>query len=78
MNSYGATADDQALTNAQNSVNAAAATLSADETKQAQACAGRGASSPACSQDTQKVSQDQQQVEPGPAAAGLGPAQRRP
>ena len=62
MNSYGATADDQALTNAHNSVNAANATLSADETKQAQACAGRGASSPACSQDTQKVSQDQQQV----------------
>jgi hypothetical protein len=62
MNSYGATADDQALTNAQNAVNAANATLTADEAKQAQACAGRGASSPACSQDTQKVSQDQQQV----------------
>jgi hypothetical protein len=62
MNSYSATADDQALTNAQNGVNAANATLSADETKAAQACAGRGASSPACSQDTQKVSQDRQQV----------------
>jgi hypothetical protein len=62
MNSYGATADDQALTNAQNNLNAANATLSADQTKQAQACAGRGASSPACSQDTQKVSQDTQQV----------------
>jgi hypothetical protein len=62
MNSYTATADDQALTNAQNGVNAASATLSADEAKEAQACAGRGASSPACSQDTQKVSQDQQQV----------------
>jgi multidrug efflux pump subunit AcrA (membrane-fusion protein) len=63
LNSYGATADDQALTNAQNSVNAATATLSADETKQAQACAGRGASSPGCGQDAQKVSQDAQQVD---------------
>jgi hypothetical protein len=62
MNSYSATADDQALTNAQNGVNAANATLGADETKQAQACAGRGRSSPACSQAAQKVSQDQQQV----------------
>jgi hypothetical protein len=62
MNSYGATADDQALTNAQNGVNAANATLSADEAKEAQACAGPGASSPACSQAAQKVSQDQQQV----------------
>ena len=34
MNSYSATADDQALTNAQNAVNAANANLSADETKQ--------------------------------------------
>ena len=58
MNSYGATADGQALTNAQNNLNVATATLSADKTKQAQACAGRGASSPACSQATQKVSQD--------------------
>ncbi len=62
MNSYSATADDQALTNAQNGVNAANATLSAEATKEPQACAGRGASSPACSQDAQKVSQDQQQV----------------
>jgi hypothetical protein len=62
MNSYSATADDQALANAQNGVNTANATLSADKAKEAQACAGRGASSPACSQDAQKVSQDQQQV----------------
>jgi hypothetical protein len=62
MNTYGATADDQALTNAQNSVNAANAALSADETKQAQACAGHGASSPGCSQDSQKLSQDTQQL----------------
>jgi hypothetical protein len=62
MNSYTATADDQSLTNAQNNFNAAQATLSGDETKQAQACAGQGASSPACSQDAQKVTQDQSQV----------------
>ncbi len=62
MNSYGATADGQALANAQNNLNAANATLSADETNQAQACAGRGASSPACSQATQKVSQGTAQV----------------
>ena len=62
MNTFGATADDQALTNAQDSVNAANAILSADETTQARACAGGGASSPTCSQDTQKASQDTQQV----------------
>ncbi len=38
------------------------ATLSADEAKQTQDCAGRGASSPACAQDAEKVSQDHQQV----------------
>ena len=78
MKSDGATADDQAVTAAQTNVNTASATLSADQAKQAQACAGRGASTPACSQDTQKVSQDQPPVEPGRPAAGLGPAQRGP
>jgi Putative peptidoglycan binding domain len=63
MNSYGATADDQALTNAQNSVKAATAALNADKGEQAQACGGRAASSPGCSQDSQKVSQDSQQVD---------------
>jgi hypothetical protein len=62
MNTYSATADDQALTNARNGLDSANATLSADETKQTQDCAGRGASSPACNQDAQKVSQDRQQV----------------
>jgi hypothetical protein len=62
MNSYGATGDDQTLTNAQDNLNAANATLNADESKQAQMCAGPGTSSPACSQDTQKVSQDQSAV----------------
>jgi hypothetical protein len=62
MNSYGAAADDQTLANARNAVNAATATLTSDETRQAQACAGPGASSPACSQDGQKVAQDAQQL----------------
>jgi hypothetical protein len=62
MNTYSATADDQAFTNAQNGVNATKSTLSADETNEAQACAGRGVSFPACRQDAQKVSQDQQEV----------------
>ena len=62
MNSYGATQDQDALTAAQNNTDSAAATLSADQAKEGQACAGQGASSPACSQDTQKVSQDRQQL----------------
>jgi hypothetical protein len=62
MNSYGATQDQNALTNAQNGLNSAEATLSADQSKETQACAGRGASSPACAQEAQKVSQDTQQV----------------
>jgi hypothetical protein len=62
MNSYSATADNQALTNAQNGVNTATSTLSSDKASEAQACAGRGASSPACSQASQKVSQDTQQL----------------
>ena len=73
MNSYSATQDDEALTNAQNNVNAAEATRSADETEQTQACAGRGASSPACGQDTQKVTQDQAQL--NQANQGLASAQ---
>ena len=41
---------------------AAQSTLSSDETQKAQDCAGSGASSPACSSDTQKVTQDQTQL----------------
>jgi Putative peptidoglycan binding domain len=63
MNSYSATQDQEAVAADQGNADAAAAALSADEAKQAQACAGQGASSPACSQDTQKVSQDQQQLD---------------
>ncbi len=62
MSSYGAIADDQAVANAQGSVNAATSTLSFDRTKEAQACAGPGASSPACSEGSQKVAQDAQQL----------------
>jgi hypothetical protein len=62
MNTYGATADDQALTNVQDTVNTSTASLSADETKRAQTCSGRAASSQACGQQTEKVSQDHQQA----------------
>jgi multidrug efflux pump subunit AcrA (membrane-fusion protein) len=62
MNSYSAAQDAQGLTGAQNAANAAAATLATDQARAAQQCAGPGASTPACSQDTQKVSQDVQQV----------------
>jgi hypothetical protein len=55
------TADDQAVTGAQDQVTSAAATLAADQAQQARDCAGPGASTPACSQDTQKVNQDQTQ-----------------
>jgi Putative peptidoglycan binding domain len=63
MNSLGATQDQEAVTNAENGVTVAAATVDADERAQAAACAGRGVSSPACGQDTEKVSQDDQQLD---------------
>ena len=53
------TADDQAIAAAQSTVNADLSTLSADEASESMACAGTGASAPACSQAQQKVSQDQ-------------------
>jgi hypothetical protein len=62
MNSYGATQDQAGVTNAQDVVGTADATLSGDEARQVQACAGRGASSPGCAQDGQKVAQDVAQV----------------
>jgi hypothetical protein len=58
-NSYAATQDDNAVTAARTAVTTAAAALNADKAAEAGACAGRGASTPACSQDTQKVSQAQ-------------------
>jgi hypothetical protein len=54
-------ADDQAEAAAQSTATLAASTLSADQAQEATACAGHGASTPACNQDTQKVSQDQTQ-----------------
>jgi hypothetical protein len=56
-----AAADDQTESAAQSAATAAAATLSADQAQEGRDCAGRGASTPACNQDTQKVSQDQTQ-----------------
>jgi Putative peptidoglycan binding domain len=59
--SFTTTGDDQAITAAQDALETAAANLGADRTAESSACAGRGASTPACTQDTQKVSQDQSQ-----------------
>jgi hypothetical protein len=52
-------ADRQVVTADETSVAAARATLSSDEAAEKKACAGTGASSSACRQDEQKVSQDQ-------------------
>jgi hypothetical protein len=64
-----ATSDSQAVTAGQTTVDAAQGTLTtdqgtltADRLRQAQGCAGPGASSPACGQDDQQVSQDSQRV----------------
>ena len=56
------TADDQAITAAQTDVNTGQSTLSSDQATETQACAGSGASSPACSSDAQKVNGDQTQL----------------
>jgi hypothetical protein len=56
------TADDQAIAGAQSNVTNDKSTLDADQAQQAQDCAGSGASSPACSSDSQKVGQDQAQL----------------
>ena len=56
-----AAGDAQAGALAQDNANAAAATLAADGAQQAKDCAGAGASTPTCTQDSQKVDQDQTQ-----------------
>ena len=70
------TADDQATAAAETNVNNATATLDSDQASEAQACAGKGASAPACSQDAQKVSQDQLAVDRGRPAACRRPVER--
>lgn len=57
-----AAADDQAVAAAQESADTATATLAADEGQQSKDCTGQAASTPACSQAAQKVSQDQTQL----------------
>lgn len=52
-------ADAQAIADARSDVSSDQSTLAADEATESQDCAGTGSSSPACSQDEQKVSQDQ-------------------
>lgn len=56
------TADNQAIGVDQRNVNTASATLSSDQANKAKACSGKRASTPACSQDAQKVGQDQNQL----------------
>ncbi|MGO9873310.1 MAG: peptidoglycan-binding protein [Acidimicrobiia bacterium] len=56
-----AAADAQTTAAARTTVDADAATLRADTAQEARDCAGRGASTPACSQDSQRVSQDKSQ-----------------
>jgi hypothetical protein len=55
-------ADNQAIADDQANLNTVQSALSADRAQQVQDCAGTGASTPACSQDAQKVSQDQTQL----------------
>jgi hypothetical protein len=56
-----AASDNQATAADQTNVNTATSTLSTDQAKETQDCAGLGESTPACSQDAQKVGQDQTQ-----------------
>ena len=56
------TADDQTMAAAETGVSAAQATLSTDETQKTQDCGGSGLSGAACSSDTMKVEQDQNQL----------------
>jgi Putative peptidoglycan binding domain len=58
----GSTADNQATAVAQTTVNSAQSALVADQGQQTQACDATGASSTACSQAAEKVTQDQTQL----------------
>jgi len=60
--SAASTADDQAIPADQTNVNTDRSTLSSDQAKESQNCAGKAVSSPACSQDTEKVGGDQAQL----------------
>jgi hypothetical protein len=54
--------DNQAIGADQANLNTATVTLNNDQAKETADCAGLGASTPACSQDAQKVGQDQAQL----------------
>jgi hypothetical protein len=56
------TADNEAVAAAQTNVHANQFTVYSDRVTESQGCAGSGSSSPVCSQDAQKVSQDQTQL----------------
>ena len=55
-------ADSQAIAAAEANVSAGQSALSSDQAKEKKACAGAGASTPACSQDAQQVSMDKTQL----------------
>jgi hypothetical protein len=72
------TADDQAVAAAQTNLPTAQATLGSDRVAQTRDCAGNRASTPSCSQDAQKVSQDQSQlIQAGQQLAGAESAATR-
>jgi hypothetical protein len=54
-----AATDNQSIAAAKTNVSISRSTLSSDQAEEKKACAGSGASSVTCSQDSQKVSQDQ-------------------
>ncbi len=60
--SDGSAADDQAVAAAQSAISADQSILQSAVAQAADDCGGSGASSPACSADTQKVGQDQAQL----------------
>jgi hypothetical protein len=60
--SAAASADGQTTSAAQANVNTATAALNSDRAKKSKACSGHEASTSACRQDIQKVSQDQTQL----------------
>jgi hypothetical protein len=62
IESDASTADNQAIAADRTNVDTATATLNSDRAKKTRGCAGKVASTQACSQDAQTVSQDQTQL----------------
>ena len=71
-------ADNQAIAAAQTNVNTDRSTLSSDQANAVPGLRRDGGVQPACSQDAQKVSQDQTQLTQATPAAGQRPVEPRP